>query len=124
MKELGVLENITRKDLIFNAVAGKQILSALLQETGLNFARGYVYRVLQNVMNEARRRHLLVNPISQETYSSAVGNTNRMRPSATGWEQTKGILARHLHDAAYDLIHILSNRNLAHNARVHPVPAL
>ena len=95
------LDTIQRKDLRYTNVSGNQIISALLKETGLTSgATGFVYQVLQGVANEARRRGLLVNPnpYSRETYSTAVGNTERMMPSLLGWEQTKGILA-HVEDA-------------------------
>ena len=96
------LHTIQRKDLRYTNVSGNQIISALLKETGLTAgATGFVYQVLQGVANEARRRGLLVNPnpYSRETYSTAVGNTERMMPSLLGWEQTKGILMAHVEDA-------------------------
>ena len=96
------LDTIQRKDLRYTNVSGNQIISALLKETGLTAgATGFVYQVLQGVANEARRRGLLVNPnpYSRETYSTAVGNTERMMPSLLGWEQTKGILMAHVEDA-------------------------
>ena len=96
------LDTIQRKDSRYTNVSGNQIISALLKETGLTAgATGFVYQVLQGVANEARRRGLLVNPnpYSRETYSTAVGNTERMMPSLLGWEQTKGILMAHVEDA-------------------------
>ena len=96
------MNTIQRKDLRYTNVSGNQIISALLKETGLTSgATGFVYQVLQGVANEARRRGLLVNPnpYSRETYSTAVGNTERMMPSLLGWEQTKGILMAHVEDA-------------------------
>ena len=95
-----LLVGIVREELDYDDVAGRQIISALLKEVGCKPQPGYLYKVLQGVANEARRRHLLINPnpFSRETYSSAVGNTSRMLPSRTGWEQTKGILMRTLVD--------------------------
>ena len=93
---------IERLDLTYAGVAGNQIIRALLLECNLNFASGYVYAVLQGVANEARRRGLLINPNPHDRsdeYSAAVGNTQLMFPSMVGWEMTKGILIRHLHDA-------------------------
>ena len=103
---VGIIDRLERHDLQYDAVAGRQIISALLDEVGVRFATGYLYRVIQNVASEARRRHLLINPnpYTRETYSAAVGNTNRMMPSLTGWEQTKGILSRQLHDARVNLM--------------------
>ena len=86
-----LLDTVERQDLDYEEVAGRQIISALLLELGVRFAKGYLYQVLQGVANEARRRGLLINPNHYErtTYSTAVGNTCRMLPSAVGWEQTK-----------------------------------
>ena len=101
----GNMQRVERQDFHYDKVAGKQIISALLLEVNVRFAEGFLYRVLQEVANEARRRNLLINPnpFSRETYSSAVGNTDRMLPSQTGWEQTKGILIRHLDEATEHL---------------------
>lgn len=93
---------IVRLDLTHADVAGNQILRALLKECSLNFATGFVYAALQGVANEARRRGLLINPNPHDQgdgYSTAVGDTQLMFPSRVGWEMTKGILIRHLHDA-------------------------
>ena len=93
---------IERLDLTYERVAGNQIIRALLRECNLNFASGYVYAVMQGVANEARRRGLLINPNPHDRsdgYSAAVGNTQLMFPSMVGWEMTKGVLIRHLHDA-------------------------
>jgi hypothetical protein len=93
---------IVRRDLRFAGVAGNQIIRALLKECNLNFASGFVYAVLQGAANEARRRGLLINPNPHDRsdgYSAAVGNTQLMFPSMGGWEMTKGILIRHLHNA-------------------------
>ena len=93
---------IVRLDLTYADVAGNQIIRALLKECNLNFATGFVYAVLQGAANEARRRGLLINPNPHDRsdgYSAAVGNTQLMFPSTVGWEMTKGILIRHLHDA-------------------------
>ena len=98
-KGLEAINAIVRRDLNYDSVAGKQIISALLKEAGVPFAKGLFYQVLQGVANEARRRSLLVNPNVNESYSTAVGNTARMCPSETGWEQTKGILSRHVAEA-------------------------
>ena len=79
-----------------DGVSGSQILSALLKEVDVRGSNGFLYKVLQMVANEARERGLLINPnqYTRETYSTAVGNTNKMLPSEFGWEQTKGILRR------------------------------
>jgi hypothetical protein len=100
---LTFVENLRRQQLDYLAVGGRQIMSALLAEikcgTGLP-NESLLWRTLQAVANEARRRGLLINPnpYSRETYSKAVGNTTRMLPSDTGWEQTKGILTRRIAD--------------------------
>ena len=96
---LETISAIDRRDLNFESVSETQIISALLKEVGMRFAKGFVYQVLQLVANEARRRSLLINPNAHETYSTAVGNTARMHPSPSGWEQTKGILSRHIVEA-------------------------
>ncbi len=120
-----LLSAVERRDLHYDAVAGRQILSALLKEMGLRFAEGYLYQVLQGVANEARRRGLLINPneFDRQTckqgrgaklpylYSTAVGNTARMMPSSVGWEQTKGIFSRHLLNARAYLEGILNSRS-------------
>ena len=108
-KVIHVLDTIDRNDLDYSVVSGKQIISALLREIGIEFAEGYLYTILQQVASEARERHLLINPNPRtgETYSAAVGNTNRMHPSATGWEQTKGILTRRLAIARKHLITVV-----------------
>ena len=99
--ELALVENIERQQLDHQAVARRQIMSALLREikceTGLP-NDSLLWKTLQKVANEARHRGLLINPNprTRETYSTAVGNTSRMLPSPTGWEQTKGILTRRL----------------------------
>ena len=95
------MRGIVRGDLPHNDVAGLQIVKALLKEIGRRFADngGFLYRVIQDVANEARRRSLLINPNPFDRtmqYSDAVGNVQRMMPSAVGWEQTKGILTRQL----------------------------
>ena len=79
-----------------DGVSGSQILSALLKEVDVRGSNGFLYKVLQMVANEARERGLLINPnqYTRETYSTSVGNTNKMLPSEIGWEQTKGILRR------------------------------
>jgi len=101
------------KNLNYEDVAGRQIISALLHETGLaHGATGFVYEVIQGAANEARRRGLLLNPnnYDRQTYSTAVGNTERMMPSAVGWAQTKGVLVRHVQNAAALLRRILDER--------------
>ena len=50
------------------------------------------------------------NPNTEETYSTAVGNTDRMMPSPDGWEQTQGILSRHIYNASDMLLNILCSR--------------
>ena len=95
------MRGIVRGDLPHNDVAGLQIVKALLKEIGRRFADngGFVYRGIQDGANEARRRSLLINPNPFDRtmqYSDAVGNVQRMMPSAVGWEQTKGILTRQL----------------------------
>ena len=90
---------IERLDLTYAGVAGNQIIRALLLECNLNFASGYVYAVLQGVANEARRRGLLINPNPHDRSDEYSANTQLMFPSMVGWEMTKGILIRHLHNA-------------------------
>ena len=89
-----------RQNLLFRDVRDKQIISALLSELSIRFAEGYLYKLLQEVANKARRRGLLYNPIHNQSYSTAVGNTERMKPSKMGWAQTQGILKRELHEAS------------------------
>ena len=109
---LELVRTIEQQDLSYNQVTGRQIISALLREVGVHFAKGYLYQVLQGVANEARRRSLLINPneFDRQTYSAAVGNTDNMLPSALGWEQTKGILMRHLAEAELYLTRVLRER--------------
>ena len=112
MREIKRLNSIERRDLQFEDVTNRQIISALLRELGLYTKQeGYLYEVLQGVANEARRRGLLINPnpYARETYSTAVGNTSRMMPSMQGWEQTKGILSRHIVQARLYLAKQLLN---------------
>ena len=122
-EELRGVRTLERRDALFDKVAGKQIISAMLHEINKRFASGYLYEVLQGAANEARRRGLLINPnrASRETYSTAVGNTDRMLPSAQGWEMTKGILTRHLLEARAYLEGLLAQRAERRNvAGVHP----
>ena len=109
---LELVRTLEQQDLSYNQVTGRQIISALLREVGVQFAKGYLYQVLQGVANEARRRSLLINPneFDRQTYSAAVGNTSNMLPSAFGWEQTKGILMRHLSEAELYLTRVLRGR--------------
>ena len=100
----------SRKDVRFHKVSDKQIISALLFELDIRFAKGYLYKLLQEVANKARRRGLLLNPSRNQSYSTAVGNTERMKPSAMGWAQTQGILVRELHEARIYLRNMLSDR--------------
>ncbi len=102
-EEKTLAEAVRRQDLTFPDVSGRQIMSALLRE--IDARKGLpntslLWKCLQRVANEARKRGLLINPnpYSRETYSSAVGNTSKMLPSSQGWEQTKGILSRELVD--------------------------
>jgi hypothetical protein len=99
---LSELMSLSRQDLFFRKVAGKQIMKALCQECGIRFARDFFYKVLQGAANEARRRGLLINP-NHYTREQHATHTNAcpslMLPSKYGWEMTKGILTRHLADA-------------------------
>jgi hypothetical protein len=105
------LHAITRRWCRYEDVAERQIISALLWETQLvHGATGFVYHVLQEAANEARRTGLLLNPTAATLYSTAVGNADRMKPSADGWEQTQGILSRHLAQGAETLLKILLSR--------------
>ena len=102
-EETTLAEAVHRQDLAFPDIGGRQIMSALLREIGVRKGLpndSLLWKCLQRVANEARKRGLLINPNpwSRETYSSAVGNTSRMLPSSQGWEQTKGILSRELVD--------------------------
>ena len=80
------------KDLDFGAVEGMQIIKALNANVGLDFADGDLYEKQQHVANEARNRGLLINP--NPFGRTGYGDTSVMRPSMTGWEQTKGIQRR------------------------------
>ena len=107
------LVDLEFQDLRYDQVQGSQIMAALLGEINVPFAKNFLYKVLQGAANEARRRALLINPTSAEgTYSRAVGNAQRMLPSQLGWEMTKGILRRHVHDAKAYLNNIIKSRNL------------
>ena len=107
------LVDLEFQDLRYDQVQGSQIMAALLGEINVPFAKNFLYKVLQGAANEARRRALLINPTSAEgTYSRAVGNAQRMLPSQLGWEMTKGILRRHVHDAKAYLDNIIKSRNL------------
>ena len=102
-EETTLAEAVHRQDLTFPDIGGRQIMSALLREIGVRKGLpndSLLWKCLQRVANEARKRGLLINPnpYSKETYSSAVGNTSKMLPSSQGWEQTKGILSRELVD--------------------------
>ena len=99
---LSELMGLSRQDLFYRKVAGKQIMKALCEECGIRFARDFFYKVLQGVANEARRRGLLINPnhSTREQNATHVNDTpSLMLPSKYGWEMTKGILTRHLADA-------------------------
>ena len=103
VREQNLLDKVTRQDLDHAEVAGKQIMSALLWEIDCKGGLpndSLLFKALQKTANEARGRGLLFNPnpFSQETYSTSVGNTARMLPSRQGWEMTKGILTRRVHD--------------------------
>ena len=107
------LVDIEFQDLRYDQVQGSQIMAALLGEINMPFAKKFLYKVLQGAANEARRRALLINPTAAEgTYSRAVGNAQRMLPSKQGWEMTKGILRRHVHDAKEYVHNIINSRNL------------
>ena len=121
---LRVLCAIQFRNLEFQEVAGKQIMSAMLHESGLRYAEKLLYKVLQGAANEARRRTLLINPTPRgETYSAAVGNTSRMQASEHGWEMTKGILWRHVYDAKRFLRKILDSRKRRTFHRAPEAPA-
>ena len=91
-------KGIEKRDEPYSSVQGMQIIRALNKELGVRFAKGPLYEMVQAVANEARGKGLLINPnpFDRTTYSTAVGNTDRMLPSKMGWEMTKGILWRHL----------------------------
>ena len=80
------------KDLDFGAVEGMQIIKALNANIDVDFADGDLYEKQQHVANEARNRGLLINP--NPFGRTGYGDTSVMRPSMTGWEQTKGIQRR------------------------------
>ena len=84
---LGMLENAfaARQNLNYASVAGRDIVSALMCE--LNVSDTRISKLMHNVADEARARGLL--------HADAA----TMRPTARGWEQTKGILYRRLSDA-------------------------
>ena len=86
------MDTVDFKDLDFGAVEGMQIIKALNANVGLDFADGDLYEKQQHVANEARNRGLLINP--NPFGRTGYGDTSVMRPSMTGWEQTKGIQRR------------------------------
>lgn len=124
---LTMLTSVQNHNMPFAEVNGKQIIGALNHNLGLRSSRGYLYQVQQEVANEARSRGLIRNPDpfnQAQSYSTAVGNTARMMPSAHGWEQTKGIQVRHMINAAADLRQLLFRReqNLSGPRTNLPVP--
>ena len=108
---LELVRNIERQTLHFNEVARRQIMSALLREVGLRwldrtkYDQNYLWEVLKKVANQARKLRLLINPspYDRQTHSAATGNTDKMHPSAKGWEPTKDILSTQLNKAEHDL---------------------
>ena len=105
--EMTAIENAiaNQKNYFFHdvLVRDNQIMLALVHEVGLKFTpkKGYLYKVIKEVANKARRRGLLINPIDGELYSKKPNpNTDEMKPSAMGWAQTQGILKRELHEAS------------------------
>ena len=91
-----LIDVLELEDLAWDDVRGLQIIKALLAEVQVQFAKGKLYRTIQDTANEARERGLLYNPGRDTDYSTSVGDTRNMRPSEDGWEQTKGILYRRL----------------------------
>ena len=125
-REIEVLANLQNMDLPIGEVANRQIISALNRNRGVNSSHGILYKVQQDVANEARNRALLINPneFERETYSTAVGNTHRMLPSVQGWEMTKGIQSRHIHEAE-ELLNLritkhVQNSQVLQNLRMVP----
>ena len=104
-QEAAALRGVKRNDLRFPAVSNLQIIAALNKECDRSFAQGILYQVLKEVANEARRKGLLRNPNrwGNEFARHGSEDTGRMKPSAQGWEMTKGILSRQLADAVKDL---------------------
>ena len=100
---------VVRLDVSSNAVADRQIMSAIIHECSLGFVENkFLYEVLQSVANEARERGLLHNIRGPELYSRALGNTSRMRPRpGWGWEQIKGILSRRLFEGRFLLLGLI-----------------
>ena len=103
--EMTAIENAiaNQKNYFFHdvLVRDNQIMLALVHEVGLKFSEGYLYKVIKEVANKARRRGLLINPIDGELYSKKPNpNTDEIKPSAMGWAQTQGILKRELHEAS------------------------
>ena len=86
------------KNLDYGEVAGMQIIKALNENINRLFVEGELYKLQQTVANEARERGLLTNP--NPAGPTGYGDTGVMVPSATGWEQTKGIQRRVLNRAA------------------------
>ena len=100
--EMTAIENamVNRKNYFFRDVRGKQIIGALNHEVGVKFSKGYLFEVIKETANKARRRGLLINPVDGELHSKKRGDPEKMKPSATGWAQTQGILMRELHEAS------------------------
>ena len=100
------------RELSPDEASSLQIFGALLKECKLGYQQGFIKEVLQSVCNEARVSGLLINPnpLTHEECSTDLGNTNRMRPSVTGWPQVQGILRRHLHNAVLHLEEMLDAR--------------
>ena len=98
---LELLSTIDLNDLEFWQVFRRQIISSLLAETGVKFAKGFLYALLQGVAREAKDRRLLVNPnpLTGERHSTEFGNPSSMFPSEHGWSEIKRILARTLEEA-------------------------
>ena len=93
----------TFQNLDFAAVRGNQIVKACCMETGKYpafYDKGSKeYKQIQDAVNEAREKGLIINPDEYTMFSTKVqDDTSRMKPSEHGWEETKEILRKHFRE--------------------------
>ena len=87
------------QNLDFAAVRGNQIVKACCMETG-KYPPFYdmgskEYTQIQDAVNEAREKGLIINPDEYTMFSTKRGDPRKMKPSEHGWEETKEILRKH-----------------------------
>ena len=80
-------------DLPFAEVEGKQIIASLNANLGRSFTGGQLYRSLQKVANESRKKGWLINP-GDDGPRACRYNTGAMMPSRDGWANVKRLQRR------------------------------